>query len=160
MIFLLNWTLKLNPTTPGINVVFARGKEYRETYLLRILNHPEVKAKFRSFMELKRNDPYASFSTHDKPYRPGGEFTSKVPGIRHAHIMHDLILTYKMERRGNNVIIYLYGFHTHAKLGIDRSQNLNVQKGMASKFQSEVFTESADSDWTRLKKLVSRLLGR
>ena len=86
------------PNIPTQNtVVFRRSPEYQETYLNKIKNNETLKAKFRDFMELKRHNPLQPFGSSDKPFKGDGFFSNAVPGIKHAHITHDISIVYKVE---------------------------------------------------------------
>lgn len=116
-------------------VVFRRSNLYKQTYLARVLPYPPVKNKFRDFMEVKRVNPNQPFGASDKPFRSSGNFTSAVPGLRHAHITFDLSIVYRVE--GNQV--FLYGFFTHDDLGTGQPANINRQKSSAARFSNTGF---------------------
>lgn len=129
------------PITPIQNsVVFRRSPEYQETYLSKIKNNEQLKAKFREFMELKRNNPLQPFGSSDKQFRGDGYFTNAVPGLKHAHITYDLSIVYKVEGR-NPTEVYLYGFYTHDDLGTGQPSNKNKQSNMARSFSRRTFKE-------------------
>lgn len=111
---------------------FIRTPAYKETYLAKIKPYPAIKAKFRKFMETKRDNPNASFGSSDKPFISKGSFGILIPGLKHAHITHDLSIVYL--HRGNTIV--LYGFYTHNELGTSRPAKINIQKSMAKKFKS------------------------
>ena len=116
-------------------VVFRRSELYKQTYLDKVLPNPTVKNKFRDFMEVKRNDPNQSFGSSDKPFASAGHFSKAIPGVRHAHITHDLSIVYKVT--GNEV--FLYGFFTHDELGTGQPANINRQKSAAKKISNQNF---------------------
>lgn len=116
-------------------VVFRRSELYKQTYLDKVLANPTLKNKFRDFMEVKRNNPNASFGSSDKPFVSVGHFAKAVPGIRHAHITHDLSVVYKVI--GNEV--FLFGFFTHDELGTGQPANINKQKSSARRLANQDF---------------------
>ena len=116
-------------------VAFRRSGLYKETYLAKVLPSPKLKAKFRDFMETKRVNPNAPFGGKDATFSSAGHFTKSVPGIRHAHITHDLSIVYKIV--GNE--IYLYGFFTHDELGTGQPASIQRQKSVAAKFANQNF---------------------
>lgn len=140
---LLKWIpgMQNRPNSPIQNtVVFRRSPEYQETYLSKIKNNEQLKAKFREFMEVKRNNPLQPFGSSDKQFRGDGYFTAAVSGIKHAHITHDLSIVYKVEGK-NPTQIYLYGFYTHDDLGTGQPPNKNRQSSMAKSFSNRTFKE-------------------
>lgn len=118
-------------------VGFKRSPEYLETYEKKVLPYPKIRAKFREFMELKRNDPTQIFGASDKPFRSGGNFDISGYKLWHAHITHDLSIVYSLR----NNIIYLNGFYTHDELGTGQPPSTNKQKAMATKFANQTFKE-------------------
>lgn len=86
-------------------------------------------------MEVKRENPNQPFGSSDKAFTGAGNFAKMVPGLKHAHITHDLSVVYKVI--GNEV--YLYGFFTHDELGTGQPPNMNRQKSTATKFSNQQF---------------------
>lgn len=116
---------------------FKRSPAYQETYLSKIYPYPKLRAKFRDFMELKRHNPMQPFGASDKHFKSGWQFDDVVPGIKHAHITHDISIVYEYK----NGEIYLYGFYTHDELGTGQPPNINKQKSMATRFANQTFVE-------------------
>ena len=116
-------------------VVFRRAGLYKETYLDKVLANPKIKAKFRDFMDTKRQNPNQPFGASDKPFVAAGHFARALPGARHAHITHDLSIVYKVV--GNQV--FLYGFFTHDELGTGQPANMNRQKNTATRLSNQSF---------------------
>ena len=129
-------TLKLPETV----VRFKRSDEYLKTYQEKVLPHPPVRAKFREFMEAKRNNPHHPFGSSDKTFSPSGFYHKEMPDLKHAHITFDLSVLYRVE----NNVIYLYGFYTHDELGVGTPRKINVQKSMSKKIAKTQFDESVD----------------
>ncbi len=117
-------------------VRFRRSESYKETYLEKIQTDPSLRKKFRSFMELKRENPNAQFGAKDENFTSGGPFTVEVPGLKKSRITLDINIVYKVV--GNE--IYLYGFYTHKELGTGQPQNINRERGMAKKFATTQFS--------------------
>lgn len=141
-------TRNLMPVT-----VFKRLPLYTKTYNEKVLPNSALRKKFRDFMELKRNDPYASFGSSDKPFAAKASFQNAVPGLKHAHITYDISIVYRVE--GN--VIYLYGFFTHDELGTGQPANQNRQKSMSARFANQPVPEESTA-LSRLKSLVEYLL--
>lgn len=88
-------------------------------------------------METKRTDPNQPFGSSDTPFRSSGHFGTQVPGLKHAHITHDLSIVYKTQ--GNQV--FLYGFFTHNDLGTGSPANMRKQSSAATQFKNQPFSE-------------------
>jgi mRNA-degrading endonuclease YafQ of YafQ-DinJ toxin-antitoxin module len=116
-------------------VVFRRSELYKTTYLDKVLSHPSIKNKFRAFMEIKRTNPTQPFGSSDKPFLSAGNFAAAVPGLRHAHVTHDISIVYKVVDNQ----VYLYGFFTHDDLGTGQPANINRQKSIAKRFSNVGF---------------------
>lgn len=89
------------------------------------------------FIEVKRKNPNAPYGSSDKAFAANGNYGSAIPGLRHAHITHDLSIVYRVD--GKN--IYLYGFYTHDELGTGNPANMRKQASMADRFKNATFTE-------------------
>jgi hypothetical protein len=122
-------------------IVFRRCQEYNATYLLKIKVNEALKAKFRSFMELKRNNPTEPFGKVDKSFMSGGNFQSAIPGLKHAHINFNISIVYRIVQTSGITEIYLYGFYTHDELGTGQPPNINKQRSIAQRFKNFKFTE-------------------
>lgn len=89
------------------------------------------------FMDTKRQNPQSPYGSSDKLFRPNGQFGTKISGIKHAHITHDISVVYKVI--GNNV--FLYGFFTHDELGTGTPANIRKQDAMSTRFSNAEFLE-------------------
>lgn len=114
---------------------FRRCPLYKETYLTRIKPYPKLREKLRQFMEIKRQQPDQPFGGSDKFFKPGFMYFSAIPGIRHAHITHDLSVVYRIGKANE---IWLYGIFTHDDLGIGTPANLKRQQAMSTKLTNQV----------------------
>lgn len=94
------------------------------------------------FMHVKRENPNQSWGSSDKHFKSQGVFTKLVPGIKHAHLAHDVNLVYLV--RGN--IVYLFGLFTHDELGTGTPPNPRRQKAMATQFKNATFTEDFSNE--------------
>jgi len=114
------------------NIKFRRTPAYTSTYLAKVKPYSKIRAKFRDFMETKRTNPNTTFSSSDKPFISKGSYGTLIPGIKHAHITHDLSIVYLLQ--GNTIIFY--GFYTHDELGTGSPAKINIQKSMARRFKT------------------------
>lgn len=111
---------------------------FRETFAAKTQSNPALKGKVEQFLQVKTADPTQLFGASDKPFRSGGIFANAVPKIRHAHLTHDLSMVYTVEG-GADPVIRLYGIFSHDDMGTGQPQNLNRQRGVATKFAGQTF---------------------
>jgi hypothetical protein len=127
-------------TTPSSVDFYRADGWFNATKISKVFTNSVARNRFggqNGFMEIKRKNPNTPFGASDKPFVPNGKYGTAVPGLRHAHITHDLSIVYKVE--GNN--IYLYGFYTHDDLGTGNPANKRKQDSMADRFRNATFTE-------------------
>jgi len=113
---------------------FLRGTDFRRTYNERVLPYEGVRAKFRQFMHVKRQDPKQQWNPSDRAF-VGDAPLGQVPGLRHAHITSDISIVYRVV----NKTIFLYGFYTHDDLGTGTPAKIPKQKTAATRFQNTQF---------------------
>jgi len=118
-----------------MEVLFRRSELYKQTYLARVRDNPSLKRKLHGFMEIKRANPNGSFGSSDKPFVQKGVIAGHVPGLKHAHLTHDLSLVYKVEQNQ----VFLYGFFTHDELGTGQPASIQRQKSTGQRFSNQNF---------------------
>lgn len=116
---------------------------FRETFAAKTQSNPALKSKVEQFLQVKEQDPTQQFGASDKPFRGGGIFANAVPKIRHAHLTHDLSMVYTVEG-GTDPVIRLYGIFSHDDMGTGQPQNLNRQRGVASRFAGQSFSDQTE----------------
>lgn len=121
----------------GADKPFMRCGLYATTYAVRIQPYPQLRKKFRDFMELKRHNPMAPFGDSDKSFKGGLIFDSAIPGLRHAHITMDISIVYRIAGRQ----VFLYGFFTHDDLGTGQPKNVARQRNVAQRLSNQKFNE-------------------
>jgi hypothetical protein len=127
-------------TTPSSVDFYRADGWFNATKISKVFANSVARNRFggqNGFMEVKRKNPNTPFGSSDKPFVPNGKYGTAVPGLRHAHITHDLSIVYKVD----GTDIYLYGFYTHADLGTGNPANLRKQDSMADRFRNATFTE-------------------
>lgn len=129
-----NWT-----QGQGKDETFMKCELYFATKAVRVDPFPAIRKKFRSFMEIKRQNPMAQFGSSDKTFEPDSVFGRKIPGLRHAHITYDLSIVYRVVGKQ----VYLYGFFTHDDMGTGQPNNTNRKLSAISRFQSQTFKENS-----------------
>jgi hypothetical protein len=119
-------------------VKFQTGPLFDQTWRSRSENNASLKNKLSQFVQVKSQEPTASFGSSDKPFKSGGFFTNAIPKLRHAHLTHDLSLVYALEG-GADPVIRLYGVFSHDDLGTGNPPNKNRQRSMASQLAGQTF---------------------
>jgi len=122
------------PHTAG-ETQFLRSDLYRRTKAARVDPYPAIRNKFHQFMQTKRANPNQPFGGSDKPFTGQGRYQTAVPGLRHAHITHDLSVVYLVQGRR----VYLFGFFTHDDLGTGSPPNLRRQQALAAQISNQQF---------------------
>lgn len=118
---------------------------FRETFAAKTQSNPTLKSKVEQFLRVKTTDPTQSFGGSDKHFKSGGIFSNAVPKIRHAHLTHDLSMVYTVEG-GADPVIRLYGIFSHDDLGTGQPPNLNRQRGAATRFAGQTFSNDSAMD--------------
>ena len=119
---------------------FRANGWFQATKISKVFPNTNAKNRFggpNGFMDVKRTNPNTPYGSSDKPFAANGNYGSAVPGLRHAHITHDLSIVYRVDGRN----IYLYGFYTHDELGTGNPANMRKQASMADRFKNATFTE-------------------
>lgn len=101
---------------------------------------PAVNKKFLEFLNTKKENKMAPYGASDKACASAGHFHRMIPGIRHAHLTHDLSIFYSLHG-SNPTIIRLYGFFTHDESGTGQPPGIRVQQSLSKKFQSQDFQD-------------------
>lgn len=107
-----------------------------------------LKKQVAAFIEWKNKYPfngylhgqYPGFGNSDSKFRSTGNFTSKIPGLAHAHLTPDLSIVYFVDRETGT--IRLYGIYSHDAIGTGQPANPNKQQQMASRWANMSFDAS------------------
>lgn len=94
--------------------------------------------KFEEFRAAKSAQPIQPWGANDKPMKSGGLFSNEVPGIRKAHLTHDISVVYTVSGAAPTVI-RLYGLFDHDDLGVGSPPNINRQKSMSKQISRQRF---------------------
>lgn len=119
-------------------VRFQTGPLFDQTWQARSQNNASLQNKLTQFVQVKSQDPTASFGASDKPFKSGGFFTNAIPKLKHAHLTHDLSLVYVLEG-GADPVIRLYGIFSHDDLGTGTPPNLNRQRNVSAQLARQTF---------------------
>lgn len=100
--------------------------------------HGAVAKKFEEFRAIKSAHPNQSWGANDRPMKSGGLFSNEIPGVRKAHLTHDISVVYTVSGI-NPTMIRLYGLFDHDDLGVGSPPNINRQKSMSKTLASQRF---------------------
>lgn len=120
-------------------VAFRTGKLYQETLAEKARAYPGLVQKLQDFRKFKSENPLQQFGATDKPFKGAGNFATVIPGLRHAHLTHDIMIVYTISGK-NPTMINLYGIFSHDELGIGQPQNIKRQKSQVKRMQSQQFS--------------------
>lgn len=120
------------------DVKFRPSALFRETFTKKAAENPGLEEQFQKFVETKSQDHMAPFGSKDTNLKGTGNFGTVIPKIRHAHLMNDLIVFYKLSG-ANPTLIDLYGIFTHDESGTGQPANIKRQKILAKKFSNQTF---------------------
>lgn len=119
-------------------VAFRVSDLYKETLISKARAYPVVGQKMQDFRTFKSQNPLQPFGSSDKPFTGGGNFSVTVPGLRHAHLTHDIMVVYRISGR-DPTLIDLYGIFSHDELGIGQPPNIKRQKAQAKRMSNQHF---------------------
>jgi len=120
-------------------VIFLTCDMYRETYAAKVRSNSTLGQKINAFLVAKRDAPLQPFGSSDKPYQGKGIFNSVVPGLRHAHLTHDISIVYTISGTKPKVI-KLYGLFGHDESGTGTPPNPKKQKSLAVRMGNQSFS--------------------
>ena len=109
-----------------------------------------LKKELRAFLAYKDDNPANGFvpgvstgyGDSDRKFKPGGNFTSKIRDISHAHLTHNISIVYLIQ----GDVIYLYGVYTHDDIGTGSPENVNRQQQMATRWSNMQFSQELDAN--------------
>lgn len=113
-------------------------KLFRDTFSEKARSYPELRKLLDDFIDTKRQDPTKPFGSRDVAFQNSGNFTGKVPKLRHAHLMHDMNLCYTISGK-NPAILKLYGLFKHDELGTGQPSNHRRQQNVATAMANQTF---------------------
>jgi hypothetical protein len=120
-------------------VVFKICPLFKDSFAEVAANNPKLVNRFEEFKKFKSQNPLASFGSNDLPLVGQGHFAKAVPGIKHAHLSHDVSVWYTISGR-DPTEIKLYGVFTHKDTGTSRPPNLKKQMAVASRLANQSFS--------------------
>jgi len=91
----------------------------------------QVQAKFKEFVNWKKDHPTEKFGSSDYPFTGSGNFS----GFWHAKLSFDVSVIYKVEKN----IVYLYGVFSHDESGTGQPANKNKQVSLRAKLDHQEF---------------------
>lgn len=120
------------------NVVFKRCPLYVETLAKKAVGYPVIVQKLNEFILFKGANPNSRFGARDTAFEKTGNVAKYIPGLRHAHLTHDIMIVYAIG--GSNPTEFkLYGLFSHDELGIGSPSNMKRQKSAAARLSNQNF---------------------
>lgn len=110
-----------------------------------------LKKQLSDFIKWKTKYPFngyggvgqPGYGDNDKRFKSGGNFGTRLPGISHAHLTHNLSVVYKVDRENNS--INLYGIYSHDELGTGNPPNMQRQQQMSTRWANMRLTGGDNS---------------
>jgi hypothetical protein len=130
-----------NKNTPSVpNLVVAESPLFRETAAKYAKPGSTVLARYIEFIRTKKENPIALFGSPrtDKKNPDGTPMSQEVPGIRHAHLTHDVSVFYTISG-ANPSVLRVYAMLSHDEAGTGQPTNYKVQKSMGKRMANQQF---------------------
>lgn len=126
---------------PQRKVVILQSPLFKQTAATHFRDK-RVEEAFTRFIQTKVANPIAPYGSSDKAFSPDGNYGRAVPKIRHAHLTHDISVSYIISG-ANPVELRLYSIATHDELGTGQPGNQKKQKSVAKQFANQSFEAPA-----------------
>lgn len=131
---------KVTPTPAAntSNLVISQSPLFLETAAE--YDSPRITKRLDEFIALKMANPMALFGTTktDKPNTSGTPMSQEIPGIRHAHLTHDISVFYTLSG-SNPRVLRLYAILSHDEAGMGQPPNTRIQKSMTKRMTNQRF---------------------
>ena len=124
------------PSKP--KVVVSECPLFQETAAKYAKPGTNVLARYADFIKTKLENPIAPFGASDKKNPDGTPMAQEVPGIRHAHLTHDISVFYTISG-SNPSVLRVYALLTHDEAGTGRPTNNRIQKSMGKRMANQPF---------------------
>lgn len=119
-------------------LVVAECPLFRETAAKYARGNPLVLQKYVDFLKTKQENPIAPFGSSDKRNAADSPMSQEVPGIKHAHLTHDVSVFYTLSG-ANPAVLRVYAILTHDEAGTGQPTNRKVQKSVAQRMSNQTF---------------------
>ncbi len=120
------------------NVAISESPLFQETASKYIKSNPKVLEKYIEFLKVKKANPTAPFGGSDKRNTANTPMSLEIPGIKHAHLTHDISVFYTLSG-SNPSVLRVYAILSHDEAGIGQPVNMKVQKSMAKRMSNQRF---------------------
>lgn len=98
-----------------------------------------IKKQIADFIKWKQQYPFngagggtPGYGDNDKKFKTTGNFGTRLPGISHAHLTHNLSIVYRIDRE--NETLNLYGVYSHDDIGTGNPPNVQRQQQMSTRW--------------------------
>jgi hypothetical protein len=133
----------VNTSKPAANpgLVVAESPLFRETAAKYAKPGSAVLARYIEFVKTKKENPIALFGSPktDKKNPDGTPMSQEVPGIRHAHLTHDVSVFYTISG-SNPSVLRVYAMLSHDEAGTGQPTNYKVQKSVGRRMANQNFS--------------------
>ena len=121
---------------PVARVVVSETPLFRETAAKYAKPGTNVLSRYADFIRTKLENPTAQFGASDKKNPDSTPMAQEVPGIRHAHLTHDISVFYTLSG-ANPAVLRVYALLTHDEAGTGQPTNTKVQKSMGKRMANQ-----------------------
>lgn len=122
---------------PGTMVV-KTCELFNETFKEHAKQNRQLISKLIEFINFKKDNPTKLYKVDKSDSNIGSVYDSVIPGIRHAHLTHDISVWYKISGM-NPRELKLYALLTHDESGTGEPVKKNVARGMAKRMSGQTF---------------------
>lgn len=130
--------VKSSGSQQALKIQVSETPLFRETAAKYARPGSNVLARYAEFIRTKLENPIAQFGASDKKNPEGTPMSQEVPGIRHAHLTHDISVFYTISG-ANPAILRVYALLTHDEAGSGQPTNYKVQKAVAKRMANQRF---------------------
>ena len=111
---------------------------FQETAGRYVRSNPKVLEKYVEFLKSKKENPTEPFGASDKRNTPNTPMSLEIPGIKHAHLTHN-ISVFSTLSGANPSVLRVYAILSHDEAGMGQPVNFKVQKSMAKRMANQNF---------------------
>ena len=119
-------------------MVVSECSLFQETAARYARSNPKVLEKYVEFLKSKKQNPTEPFGASDKRNTPNTPMSLEIPGIKHAHLTHNISVFYTLSG-ANPSVLRVYAMLTHDEAGMGQPVNFKVQKSMAKRMANQNF---------------------
>ena len=111
---------------------------YMETSTMHILKNPFLEEKITEFLNFKAANKLVPANKNDRPSNVDKPIAKAIPGMRKAHLTHDISIWYTISG-ADPMVIKLYAVLTHDESGTGEPEKIPAQKSLARQMSGQDF---------------------